>query len=566
VTPDSSLQSRPDRDGADMVATECPAYMKVRERQPQLLPAALSAGQLLLLFAFSLAVRLTFWPLATMDSGDHTSRIFIAWRWLEDPYLLLTGVWQPLHFYLIAPVIGLSGDTAVAPVLLHLVLGATVPVLLCILTAQEFKDRNAALAVGTAYALYPVAIRTSLEVMAQAPYAVCVGLALIALSRARAPEGDVRYAAAAGAATTLACGFRFEGWLLIPFLALALWPRFRPASVFAGTAAIWPIISMAANQIVHGSPILRLQLVENTLLPLSQRLELAASFVVITIVGVTPLLALLAGCGALLCLVRRAPQSVWLLPLCGATAALLAGIVNGSVRTDAIYSEQIGLLLIPFLAALLSASDFRNLAPAPRVATYVALFASLVAFLAIGAVQDSRIAHRLPATLAAFPAISPAPTFRSADHLPPFAERMAAELRPGDALFFDPLGKLPVAAYLALHSRLFPDKVYIPSRAPNADYDQPGVAGQSDPRLDAWLRDNCSGLAVLQPGSRFSEWLGFEPPDRAVLHGIELSLTPLLQMPWQPITDVRRRDRDTPVEKTGELMLFRYAANDCPHS
>jgi hypothetical protein len=48
---------------------------------------------------------------------------------------------------------------------------------------REFRDRDAALAVGLAYALYPVAIRTSLEVLAQAPFSLCLALGLLRCRR-----------------------------------------------------------------------------------------------------------------------------------------------------------------------------------------------------------------------------------------------------------------------------------------------------------------------------------------------------------------------------------------------
>ena len=52
------------------------------------------------------AVRLALLPLASQDTNDHSLRLWIAQRLSEDPFLLLHGHWPPLHFYLLAPVIG----------------------------------------------------------------------------------------------------------------------------------------------------------------------------------------------------------------------------------------------------------------------------------------------------------------------------------------------------------------------------------------------------------------------------------------------------------------------------
>jgi hypothetical protein len=41
--------------------------------------------------ALAVAVRLILLPYASQDTNDHTGRIFIAWRWAEDPFLFLHG-------------------------------------------------------------------------------------------------------------------------------------------------------------------------------------------------------------------------------------------------------------------------------------------------------------------------------------------------------------------------------------------------------------------------------------------------------------------------------------------
>src|SRR3954469_8576464 len=63
-----------------------------------------------LIFLFALSVRLALLPFATQDTSDHTLRVFIAWNWVEHPFLFLHGRWPTLHFYLVGPIIKLFDD------------------------------------------------------------------------------------------------------------------------------------------------------------------------------------------------------------------------------------------------------------------------------------------------------------------------------------------------------------------------------------------------------------------------------------------------------------------------
>ena len=341
----------------------------------------------LLLIVISLLTRLAFLPLATQDSGDHTERIFIAWRWIEDPTLMFSGIWPPLHFFIIGPVIKAFHDAVIAPVILHLGIGSISPSLLYVFVGQEFRDRRAAFAVGLAYALYPLGIRTSLEVMAQAPFVLCLGVALICLSKARSGDRRYYYSALAGLATTLSCGFRFEGWLLIPFLALTLLPFFRAAALFVAIAVVWPALSIVESMALNGVPLLRLEDVANTLVPLQDRIALAIGFLAVALGAVTPIFSVLAIVGVVLCVVQRKPQAIWIVPLVGITGGLIGGVVKGSILTDTIYAEPIGFFLIPFLAGFLTCTAFRGLRPNLQSGLYAVLFGSMIVCLAVGAAR-----------------------------------------------------------------------------------------------------------------------------------------------------------------------------------
>src|SRR6478752_5528395 len=79
------------------------------------------------LLALALVVRLVLLPYASQDSNDHSLRVWIAWRWSEDPFFFLHGHWPPLHFFLLGPVIHWFHDPLLAPVLLQVAFGSLVP-------------------------------------------------------------------------------------------------------------------------------------------------------------------------------------------------------------------------------------------------------------------------------------------------------------------------------------------------------------------------------------------------------------------------------------------------------
>src|SRR4051794_5199311 len=96
------------------------------------------AVEVLGVFLLALVVRLACLPFAGQDSLDHSLRIWIAQRWLDDPFLLLHGVWPPMHFYLIAGALRVLGNFPLAPVILNVAIGALIAPLVWVFAWREF--------------------------------------------------------------------------------------------------------------------------------------------------------------------------------------------------------------------------------------------------------------------------------------------------------------------------------------------------------------------------------------------------------------------------------------------
>lgn len=541
-----------------------------------------TALHLLCITAVALAVRLLLLPLASQDTNDHTGRIFIAWRWAEDPFLFLHGRWPTLHFYLVGPVIRLFDDQILAPVLLHVVIGSLVPAVLYLFTVREFGRRAAALAVGLAFALYPIAIRTSLEVLAQAPFSLCLALTLLALSKAHDASATWVHAAVAGAAATLTTMLRVEGCLLLPFLALTLWGRWRLAAVFVAVAMIGPLASMVANIAHYGDPLhqinaaagYELEAMGKEHLPLAQRLLRPMSLAVGMVAGMTPVLALLAGLGALYSLARLQRQAVWLIPLVGLTLLMFAAAVRGSLVIKPIYTETQGLLLIPFLAAFLLSPPVRRLGAPAAAAIHAVLFGSMAFLLVIGTLRDIPGMRERSRFIAAIPALGPVPTLPDREVLDRLLPAIRAQDGPGEpGLVVDYLGN-PHTFYLGLHSLFHPSRIFLAPVALVVDLDarlpprerplrerwQP-LRDSDLPDLDDFLRLHRTGVLVLQPGSRLAAWMDYRQ-GRASVRGVPLMLEEFARIPWPLPSDVRLRAPGVPADATGEAIAFRYTVTD----
>ena len=102
-------------------------------------------------------------------------------------------------------------------------------------TRIEFSNHRVALVVALTFAVYPILVRNSVSVRAEAPFVVFLLGAMVFLSLARKDGGTWHQAFAAGLCLTLAGMLRFEAWMLIPFRALVRWRKRRLAAVFVAT-------------------------------------------------------------------------------------------------------------------------------------------------------------------------------------------------------------------------------------------------------------------------------------------------------------------------------------------
>ena len=178
-------------------------------------------GQMLLLMAIGLAVRLVLLPFSQTIDADAVTRTFMAYNWLKNPELITSGVWLPLHLYFNAAAIWLTGDLANGPKLMNILFAVATVIPLYKFVKNEF-NREGAFFVTPTYLFVPIVIRNSLQALSGIPYAFFIISAMYFLSQGRKTQQQIKYGILAGLAITLAGGFRYEAWLLIAVFTAVL--------------------------------------------------------------------------------------------------------------------------------------------------------------------------------------------------------------------------------------------------------------------------------------------------------------------------------------------------------
>ena len=312
------------------------------------------AGAILL----SIIFRLIAMPFSMTTEADAVSRIFMAIEWIQKPYLISSGVWGPLHTYLIAGILFIWNNPIYAPILLNIFFSAAVAIPLYFFVKREWNE-NAGLFTTCIYLIYPVAIRNSLMALSEIPFIFFVTLTLLFLSFAMGGKNNWKYAFMAGIFLTLAASLRYEAWVLIPALGIILWKRWKSFLVFLFASMLFPVFWMSGNYIQYGDPLygtdsainwqINISHVNNNL-RLIDLINRAIFFPQALFFGITPLAFLVCLAGIILVIFKHKKQQIWLIPLVVLFVFYMVSVINGTLALHVRYSLTLAILLIPFAA------------------------------------------------------------------------------------------------------------------------------------------------------------------------------------------------------------------------
>ncbi len=485
----------------------------------------------LLIFAIALLVRLAVLPFATFDSGDSASRVWIAWRWMDHPTLITSGVWGPLHFYLIGLALLVWPDPVWAPDVLSVLLGALAAVVVYFLALEIFRARRAALVTGLAFAFYPTAVAVSLFALSEPPFILFLGLGLLFIVRATRPGGTVRDALLAGIAIGLASMLRFESWFILPFLALAVVRRPKLLIAFLVPALIHPAIWMIGNAITYHDPLYnfvwasnweRNDMGQGKLVSISSALSRLWGFIHTTQNGLGPPLTLLVIAGVVWCVWRRRKEAIWLVPPLVLLAMLVAAAGRGSLVVKWEYTSTLGLMLIPFAACILEAIGIEAWPRRRFVAATVGLVAAILLFTV------EPIWQAVPHGGALLSRMIPAfPNIREAREVLALVQRGRSSGH--DALLSDFYGWQPTY-YVGLYTKLYPARISIVNGAPNDPPDLESVAG--------FLGTYRQGVLIARDQGKLGSLLQTNPDQTVRLGETLLHLEPIGTLQWPPANGV----------------------------
>jgi len=496
-----------------------------------------------LVFAIALVVRLIALPFATLQSADQASRVWSGWDWLDHPHLITEGVWGPLHIYLIGSVLWLWPDPVWAPLILHVVLGAVVPVVVYQLALELFGSQRGALLAGLAFAVYPTGMLVSLAPLSETPFILFLGIALLLVARARRPDRRLRDATLAGVSIGLATMLRYEAWMLLPFLTLLLLDRPKQCLAFLIPGLIHPIVWMLGNANAHGDPLYSIHWASHyhqfvhggaQLVGLvwgAKRIWLLAEE---TIRGLTPPLSLLIGLGVLAYFRRWRSKSIWLLPPLGLALLLAVAAVQGSLSINLRYTVTFGLMLVPFAACSLDALGIETWSRRRFVAAAVALL------VAVGVFTIQPLWKVVPGGARLFSPAIPRPIDEgSTREVLALVDRSLVGHH--DALvsdFFD----WEATYWVALETKLHPKHICLAPPSPDLPLNL--VA------LEGFLQRNPHGVLVSRDGSELAEALNAQLDNTVIVGTVHMSV--------KQIGAVRRQAISKWKGQAGDLHVARY--------
>ncbi|WP_426754288.1 ArnT family glycosyltransferase [Myxococcus sp. Y35] len=204
--------------------------------------------------------------------GDAVVRTELAERWFRAPHLITAygdGAYQfgPLHMYLVGAALSVF-DREVAGRVVSLLFGVLSVVPLFVLTRRLFGWRAGVVA-GLSFAAWGMHMQFSTTACSEA-VSLFFMLATFAFYAEGVDENRFSPLFLAALMLNLACALRYDAWMYIPLLTLALCFS-SPDKVAALTRAVgfglvclpFPLLWMQGNELLHGNPFFPVMAVED---------------------------------------------------------------------------------------------------------------------------------------------------------------------------------------------------------------------------------------------------------------------------------------------------------------
>jgi hypothetical protein len=182
--------------------------------------------------------------------------LFTWYDWMRSDRLVPLQGNPPMYYLLLRAVFTVFGfDPFTLPRVVALLFGAASIAPLMVIARKTF-DGRAALWTGLGAVFYPLGVRLSVVSLEATVFHFFLLTSVAFLVSDDEKKPSVAPAVWSGIFCSLACASRFEGWLLIPFMALLFWrASLKKAFVFGLIASVFPILWMAASYHATGNPV-----------------------------------------------------------------------------------------------------------------------------------------------------------------------------------------------------------------------------------------------------------------------------------------------------------------------
>lgn len=344
---------------------------------PTPLLSAVPAGEpeprwvLVLLLAAALLPRLVLLPWSENLYGDSVVRTELAERWLREPHLITAygdGAFQfgPLHLYLVGAALAVVRDRALAGGLVSLVFGVLTVVPLFSLSRRLFGWRAGVWAC-LAFSAWGLHVQFSTTAASEA-LALFLVVSVFSLVAEALDENRLGPLFGAAVVLNLACATRYDAWLFIPLISLALvfWGEDRVAALaraftFGLVCLPFPLLWMQGNELMHGDPFFPIRAVEQyhrdwssqdlgRLGPVLPRLRNLFFWPAMALITLSPVVAWLGAVGMRWAWKER-PELRWLVLMALVPAAYFtfrSAVLGNFVPLGRFTAAQL-VLLLPFL-------------------------------------------------------------------------------------------------------------------------------------------------------------------------------------------------------------------------
>ncbi|MCY1081205.1 glycosyltransferase family 39 protein [Archangium lansingense] len=239
---------------------------------PDMAPEPSTRLLLLLLLGAALLPRLVLMPFNENYYGDAVARTELAERWAREPHVITSygdGAYQfgPLHLYVVGAALKVVEDKALAGRLVSLLFGVLSVVPLFALTRRLFGWRAGVWA-SLAFSVWGMHLQMSTTAASEA-LSLFFMLWVFALIAEGLDENRLGPLFGAGVVLNLACAVRYDAWMFIPLLSVALlfWGEDRVAALtravgFGLLCLPFPLLWMQGNEMAHGDPFFPITAVE----------------------------------------------------------------------------------------------------------------------------------------------------------------------------------------------------------------------------------------------------------------------------------------------------------------